>query len=120
VLLTNLPRVPLAEAIGVSTLLMICMSGRFVPAMAMMTASVEARYRGGFMSMNSSVQQLACGLAAFLSGHLLGQTPGGQITRFPVIGAISVACALLCIYLARYVRPGDRSEGTVAALPAEG
>jgi predicted MFS family arabinose efflux permease len=117
--LTNLPRVPLAEAIGTSTLLMICMSGRFVPAMAMMTASVEARYRGGFMSMNSSVQQLASGFAAFVSGHLLGQTPGGQITHYPVIGAISATCALLCIYLARYLTSAEETAGLIEALPAE-
>ena len=49
--MTDLPRVPLPVAIATSTLLMICMSSRFVPAMAMMTASVEARYRGGFMSI---------------------------------------------------------------------
>ncbi len=119
-LLTNLPRVPLVVAIGVSTLLMICMSGRFVPAMAMMTASVEARYRGGFMSMNSSVQQLASGLAAFVSGHLLGQASGGQITHYPVIGAISVTCALLCIYLAKYLKSAQGSPGLVGALSVEG
>src|SRR3974377_1772674 len=118
--LTNLPRVPLTEAIGVSTLLMICMSGRFVPAMAMMTASVEARYRGGFMSMNSSVQQMASGLAAFVSGHLLGQAPGGQITHYPAIGAISATCPLLCIYLARYLKAGQGAAGLVEALPVEG
>lgn len=119
-LVTNLPRVPLVEAISVSTLLMICMSGRFVPAMAMMTGSVEARFRGGFMSINSSVQQLACGLAALVSGHLLGQGPGGQITRFSLTGALSVICALLSIYLSRYLKPGERADATVAAVPAEG
>jgi len=62
-LVTNLPVVPLVVALAVSTLLMICMSGRFVPAMALMTASIEARHRGGFMSINSSVQQLAAGFA---------------------------------------------------------
>jgi predicted MFS family arabinose efflux permease len=118
--LTNLPRVPLSEAIGVSTLLMICMSGRFVPAMAMMTASVEARYRGGFMSMNSSVQQLASGLAAFVSGHLLGQAPGGQITHYPLIGVISASCALVCIYMARFLKSAERAPGLVDALPAAG
>jgi predicted MFS family arabinose efflux permease len=119
-LLTNLPRVPLVVAIGVSTLLMICMSGRFVPAMAMMTSSVEARYRGGFMSMNSSVQQLASGLAAFVSGHLLGQGPGGQITHYGVTGMISVTCALLGIFLARYLKTVAGAAGLVEAVPAEG
>jgi MFS transporter, DHA1 family, inner membrane transport protein len=118
--LTNLPRVPLVAALGVSTLLMICMSGRFVPAMAMMTMSVEARYRGGFMSMNSSVQQLASGLAAFVSGHLLGQAPGGQITHYPVIGAISATCALLCTFLARHLKSAEGAADLVEALPVEG
>src|SRR6267378_4459033 len=73
-LVTNLPAVPLVVAVAVSTLLMICMSGRFVPAMALMTASIEARHRGGFMSLNSSVQQLAAGIAAWISGIILGQS----------------------------------------------
>jgi hypothetical protein len=40
--LTNMPRVPSVVAVTVSTLLMICMSGRFVPAMAMMAEKVES------------------------------------------------------------------------------
>ena len=67
---TNLPRVHLLIAVAISTLMMICMSGRMVPAMSMMTASIEARYRGGFMSTNSSVQQFAAGLAAYASGKI--------------------------------------------------
>jgi predicted MFS family arabinose efflux permease len=102
--LTNLPRVPLLAAIGVSTLLMICMSGRMVPAMALMTGSIEARYRGGFMSLNSSVQQFSSGLAAYWSGQIMGQSADGRITRFNWIGYISVACALSCIYLVRYLK----------------
>ena len=72
------------------------------------------------MSMNSSVQQLASGLAAFVSGHLLGQAPGGQITHYPVIGAISVTCALLCIYLTKFLKSAEGAAGLVEALPVEG
>jgi len=107
--LTNLPRVPLLAAIGTSTLLMICMSGRMVPAMALMTASIESRYRGGFMSINSSVQQFACGVAAYSSGQILGQNPKGELTHFPVIGGVSVCCALSCIYLARFLKTPEPS-----------
>src|SRR4051794_1497706 len=108
--LTNLPRVPLIVAVAVSTLLMVCMSGRMVPAMAMMTSTIEARYRGGFMSINSAVQQFASGLAAFVSGHIMGQTLSGEITHFPIIGAISLCFALLCIYLARFLKAPDPRE----------
>jgi predicted MFS family arabinose efflux permease len=103
--LTNLPRVPLVVAVAVSTLLMICMSGRFVPAMAMMTATVEARYRGGFMSVNSSVQQFSCGLAAWLTGGILRQGPHGEIIHYSIAGVLSLTCVLACIWLARFLRP---------------
>jgi predicted MFS family arabinose efflux permease len=120
VAITNLPRVHLLIAIGTSTLLMICMSGRMVPAMAMMTASIEGRYRGGFMSINSSVQQFAAGLAAFASGHIMGLTRSGELTHFSAIGALSVVCAVVCIYLARYLKSPEQTEGSVIAVPAEG
>jgi predicted MFS family arabinose efflux permease len=112
--LTNLPRVPLIAALATSTLLMICMSGRFVPAMAMMTATVESRYRGGFMSVNSSVQQFSCGLAAWISGGIIGQGPNGEITHYPVAGLVSLACVLACIWLARFLRT---ASGEVATAP---
>jgi predicted MFS family arabinose efflux permease len=113
--LTNLPPVPLVLALTTSTLLMICMSGRFVPAMAMMTATVEARYRGGFMSVNSSVQQFAAGLAAWASGGIIGEGPHQELTHYPVAGLVAVVCVVSCIWLARFLRP---APGEVPAAPA--
>jgi predicted MFS family arabinose efflux permease len=102
--LTHLPRVPLVAALATTTVFMICMSGRMVPAMAMMTASVEPRYRGGFMSINSSVQQFASGVGAYLAGHILAENAEGAMTHFGVVGLISVGLAYTCIALARHVR----------------
>lgn len=112
--LTNLPRVPLLLALATSTLLMICMSGRFVPAMAMMTGAVESRYRGGFMSVNSSVQQFSCGLAAWISGGIIGQGAHQEITHYPLAGLVSLGCVLACIWLARYLRAAPKD---IAAAP---
>jgi len=117
--LTNLPRVPLVFAIATSTLLMICMSGRMVPAMAMMTGSIEARYRGGFMSINSSVQQFSSGIAAFISGQIIRESPTGKITGFGWIGLLSVACALLCIYLAGFLKTPKDNAAVAAPVPVE-
>jgi len=115
-LLTNLPRVPLLAALATSTLLMICMSGRFVPAMAMMTGTVEARYRGGFMSVNSSVQQFSCGLAAWISGAIIGQGPHLEITHYPLAGLVSLGCVLACIWLARFLRPAREALSAAPVL----
>jgi predicted MFS family arabinose efflux permease len=114
--LTNLPRVPLTIAIASSTLLMICMSGRMVPAMALMTATVEGRYRGGFMSINSSVQQFASGLAAYTSGRIMGQSSSGQLTHFPIVGGLSLVCAFACIYLARHLKVSKEPLRNAAAM----
>ena len=85
-----------------------------------MTSSIEARYRGGFMSINSSVQQFAAGVAAFVSGHILEQTASGRITHFPTIGAMSALCALSCIYLARYLKGPPKDVQPVSAAMVEG
>jgi predicted MFS family arabinose efflux permease len=115
ILFTHLHRVPFVTGIGVTTLLMICMSGRFVPAMAMVTASVKARYRGGFMSANSSVQQFSMGLATYVSGLIMGQTARGELTHFPVIGVISILCTLAGISFSRYLRPAVEDQPVSAA-----
>ena len=114
VLFTNLHRVPCVAGIAVTTLLMVCMSGRFVPAMAMVTASVKARYRGGFMSANSSVQQFSMGLAVYVSGQIMGQTPQGELTHFPVIGLLAILSTLGGIVLSRYLKPAVEDQPSPA------
>lgn len=118
--LTNLPRIPLVAAIATTTLFMVCMSGRFVPAMALITASVEPRYRGGFMSMNSSVQQFTSGLAAYVSGQIIGRSSSGEMTHFPVIGIFSLGCTFLCIYLARRLKGPEGKEAVSEPMVIEG
>ena len=114
-IMTNLPPLPVAMAISASTFFMICLSGRMVPAMALMTGSIEPRYRGGFMSVNSAMQQLASGLAAFLSGMIMGQDAAGHITRFWAIGLFSVACLFLSIVLSRHLKLRGGTAVPVAA-----
>jgi len=95
---------PLAVALLVSTLFMICMSGRMGPAMAMMTSSVEPRYRGGFMSMSSSIQQFVLGVGAWAGSQLISpldpSKPNGPLAGFDKVGWLSIACLLVAMGLA--------------------
>jgi predicted MFS family arabinose efflux permease len=79
--------------------------------MALLTASVEPHHRGGFMSINSSVQQISMGLAAWLSGEII-QDSGERMARFGWIGLISVCFGLAAIYLVRYLRTIADSTAT--------
>ncbi len=99
-LLTLLPQVPLFVAITVTTFFMVLVSGRFVPGMAMAASAVEAKARGGFMSMNSSLQQFASGFAAYFSGLILVKTSQGPLLHYGMVGVISVLSLLLSLFFA--------------------
>src|SRR5205814_7689986 len=51
-IITRLGPASVAFASLMMALFMVTMSGRFAPAMTMIANAVEARYRGGFMSVN--------------------------------------------------------------------
>lgn len=98
-LLTHLPRVSTTTAIATTTLFMVCMSGRFVPAMALLTTAVSQRFRGGFMGVSSAMQHLASGLGSFFSGLLLKQTATGGLKGYGTVGWIAAGVALLSLAL---------------------
>jgi hypothetical protein len=54
-------------------------------------------------------------LAAWISGAIIGQAANQQITHYPIAGLVSLACVLICISLARFLRP---APGEVTATPA--
>jgi predicted MFS family arabinose efflux permease len=105
VVVTTLPRVPLAVAAGVVGVLMLSNAGRMVAALAMVTSSVEPRRRGGFMSANSAVQHLAAGLGAAIGGRVLIKSSGGAFLHYERVGIIAVVATLLSLWIAGLVRP---------------
>jgi len=84
---------------------MVFLSGRFVPAMALVISSVEPRVRGGFMSINSAIQQFGLGAASFLAGTIIGHGADGKLSNYWLVGLIAVAATLIAIALAWRVKP---------------
>jgi predicted MFS family arabinose efflux permease len=115
-LLTNLPAVGLVVALLATTLFMVATAGRMVPAMAMITASALPRYRGSFMSINASVQQMAAGLAPLVSGALLKETENGApLEGFRVVGLLAATVMVCSVILAGRLRPADAGLAAPAA-----
>ena len=96
-------------------LFMVPMSGRFAPAMTMVTNAVESRYRGGFMSVNSALQQATSGLANVLAGFFVTRDPAGHLLGYPVLGYVSVAFFVLAVLCAI----GLRNAAPHVATPAK-
>lgn len=91
---------PLWGLLVISTLLFTVMSGRMIPGMAMISSAVEPRLRGTFMTFNSAVQSASMGLAALLSGFIIGRDAQGQLTGFWMAGLLGVVASLLSVWLA--------------------
>ena len=102
--LTHLTTEPLLVAVGVTCVFMVTMSGRFVPAIAMITGSVEARHRGGFMSLNSCVQSIFSGVGTSLGGALIIDVAHQPLRNYSLNGWVSAALAVGCIGLATRLR----------------
>lgn len=116
--LTNLPPTSAAVAMIVTAFFMVTMSGRFSPAMAMITNSVDSRYRGGFMGVNTAVQQAAGGVANLSASWLVGSDAAGHLTGFPLVGGVAIVCFALTVYLAARLRaaaPHAAKPGQIAA-----
>jgi predicted MFS family arabinose efflux permease len=103
-IITHLPRLPLAQAVAWSTLFFVLVTGRFGPAMAIVSSSAEPRLRGSFMSFNASVQMIGSALASLFAGLIISRAPDGTLLHFGAVGWLAAGCTLLCVLLARRIR----------------
>ncbi len=102
--LTHLGPTHIVLTLTVTSVFFVTMSGRFTPAMAMVSNAVEQRYRGGFMSVNSAIQQAASGLANLAAGKLVTVEASGRLSGYPRVGWLAVAAFILAVVLAWRLR----------------
>ena len=81
--ITNLPAIPLVVLLTVTTVYFIVTSGPGCRPWPMITSTALPGYRGRFMSLNASVQQMACGLAAVVAGMVVGEGEEGDSPGMP-------------------------------------
>jgi len=104
-ILTSFKVVPLYVILIVTTLFMIFLSARLVPVISMVTGTVPPTQRGTFMSLLSSIQQMASGLAAYIAGLIITETPSGKILHYEYVGYMASAATILAVYLGYKLRP---------------
>ena len=113
---THMPRLPLHWVVPLSVSFFVFVPGRFGPATALVTGSVEPQRRGSFLSFNASIQQFASGFASLVAGLIIGRGPRGALTHYGTVGWLSVACTLACLWLVRQIQVIDGSAP--AMVPA--
>lgn len=106
-LITNLPQSSITTVLIVTTIFFVLISGRFVPIMAIITSSVTKADRGAFMGINSSLQQLAMGVASIFAGYIISYNVSGEMDHFNIVGYLSMVMTLVFIYCASKVKIVD-------------
>ncbi len=100
VVYTNLSPVPFAIVIMMNILMMIGIMSRMVPAMALVSALPQMQDRGAFMSINSSLQQIAGGVAAGVGGMIVVQeTKTSPLLHYDTLGYVIVAIIIINIIM---------------------
>lgn len=97
---TNMTPVPLWLVILVNVILFIGIMGRMIPSMALVTAVPQMQDRGAFMSINSSLQQIAGGIAAGAGGLIVYQkTKLSPLENYNILGYLIIAISITAIFL---------------------
>jgi len=95
----NLGLTPLFMVILVNAILFIGITARMISAQALMSAVPEPADRGAFMGLNSSIQQLAGGLAASLAGLIVVQEADGKLSHYPILGYVVTAAMVITMFM---------------------
>jgi MFS transporter, DHA1 family, inner membrane transport protein len=103
-LITNLWPMPLWGVLTVAGMFFIFVNGRMIPMQAMTSAVVTPQQRGSFMGINSSLTQLASGVAANIGGALVWEAPNGRLENYPLVGYFSMFMILVCMALAKQLK----------------
>ncbi|HLY96452.1 MAG: MFS transporter [Sideroxydans sp.] len=98
IVVTRIGVAPLWLWLICTTAFFVLISGRFIPAMAIITSAAQPRLRGTFMSLNATIQSLAMGLATTLAGFIITQDSTGKFVHYETVGYVAVTANLLAIW----------------------
>lgn len=104
ILITQTLETPFFVQLIFATLFFVLVSGRFIPASALITASCEPRFRGRVMAFSSAVQNLGSGVAALFAGTIMVKTSSGHILHYDWVGYIACAVSLVAIWASTKVK----------------
>lgn len=100
VIYTNLVTVHFAIVIIMNILMMIGIMSRMIPAMALISVLPQIQDRGAFMSINSSLQQIAGGIAAAIGGIIVMQkTQTSPLEHYDTLGYVIVVIIIVNIIM---------------------
>ena len=99
----NMDITPIWLVIIVNVVMFVGITGRIISASALMTAIPDPHERGAFMGVNSSIQQIAGGVAAAIAGMIVIQTDSGKLERYDMLGYVVVGAIIVTIIMMYFI-----------------
>jgi predicted MFS family arabinose efflux permease len=93
-------KTPFPIVVGVNVVMMLFIMSRMIPSQALTSAIPKPEDRGAFMSINSSLQQIAGGFGAVLAGMVIVQKDNfSPLEHYDTLAMIASSLMLLTIFL---------------------
>ena len=118
--ITLLPPLTIWYVVPISTMLFVFMSGRMIPGMAILTSAADPRLRGTFMTLNSSVQSAAMGVAAYVGGSLISRDAMGHVQGYWMAAVVGSTASILAMLFVGKIRMDGISRSQVVKEASEG
>jgi predicted MFS family arabinose efflux permease len=100
IIYTNISPIPLWQVVVINMIMFMGIMSRMIPATTLTTSIPEMKDRGAFMSINSSLQQMAGGIAAICAGFIVTQpAKASPLQHYNILGYVVAAVILVCAFL---------------------
>jgi predicted MFS family arabinose efflux permease len=97
---TNLVPVPLWQVVVINMIMFMGIMSRIIPATTLTMSIPDMKDRGAFMSVNSSLQQMAGGIAALFAGVIVTQKDKtSPLEHYGILGIVVSVVIVISIFL---------------------
>jgi predicted MFS family arabinose efflux permease len=118
VIYCNLSATPLWIVMMMNVIMFAGITARMISSQALLSAVPEQSDRGAFMSVNSSVQQISGGIAAYAAGLIVVQSPSGELLHYDILGYVVAVTIFVTISLFWFVNQRVMEKLTMVAASA--
>ena len=114
---THLGSSPLWKLVSVLSVLQVGIFSRMISASALTSALPAPADRGAYMSISSSLQQVAGGLAAVFSGTIVVEAADGSLLHFDRVGYVLICTTLITLLMMYFIDRRIRRSQTSSVMP---
>ncbi|HEY5826317.1 MAG TPA: MFS transporter [Cyclobacteriaceae bacterium] len=117
---TRLEITPLWVVVIINIIMFAGIMARMISSSALVSAVPTLQDRGAFMSINSSIQQISGGIAAYVAGMIVVQVPGGRLENYDVLGYVVSGTTVITMILIWFVNDYVMNKQQPAPIPVKG